>query len=129
MTTVVVETNVVSLILKRHSLTEKVPGLHRVQNMLHPFLALGEFAFTIRRSDESLCENWASIRHQAFACPSRFRRRADRGYRRLFSSMHNRPTFRPHRGPTGHALRPTRRPELLPGITPRTRLMPNLPRC
>ncbi len=83
MTAVVVDTDVVSLIFKRHSLSEKYLDSIEGHSVVLSFMTLGELAlwadrrswgserrkrlsqfltnFSVCHSDELLCETWASI--------------------------------------------------------------------
>jgi len=88
MTTVVADTDVVSLIFKGHSLSAKYLDAIDGKNAVLSFMTLAELElwterhswgasrrerlsnflarFSIRHSDPTLCKTWASIRHQAF---------------------------------------------------------------
>ncbi len=89
MTAVVVDTDVVSMIFKGHSLADKYLDIIEGHSVVLSFMTLAELTlwadrrsweaerrkrlsqfltnFKICHSDESLCETWASIRHKAFA--------------------------------------------------------------
>ena len=88
MSAVVADTDVVSLIFKRHSLSGSYLDAIEGKSVVLSFMTLGELElwmlrrswgavrrkrlgkflenFSIRHSDEPLCKTWASIRHQAF---------------------------------------------------------------
>ena len=88
MTTVVADTDVVSLIFKDHSLSDKYLDAIDGKNVVLSFMTLAELElwterhswgaprrerlskfltrFSIRHSDPTLCRAWASIRQQAF---------------------------------------------------------------
>lgn len=88
MTAVVADTDVVSLIFKRHSLAGKYLDAIEGKTVVLSFMTLAELElwtqrrswgedrrkrlsnflanFSIRHSDPTLCKTWASIRHQAF---------------------------------------------------------------
>ena len=88
MTSVVVDTDVVSLIFKRHSLSDKYLDAIEGKSVVLSFMTLAELElwterrswgadrrerlskflanFSIRHSDPTLCKTWASIRHRAF---------------------------------------------------------------
>jgi predicted nucleic acid-binding protein len=89
MSPVVVDTDVVSLIFKRHSLSEKYIDTLDGNQVVISFMTLAELRlwtrrrswgverrellarfldrFTICHSDDALCDVWSAIRHNAFA--------------------------------------------------------------